>query len=463
MMKANRRVPNIVLILADDMGYGDFSRFNSGRSSTPVLDGLMGEGISFSQHYAASPVCAPARAALLTGRYPHRTGVIDTLEARGTDRLALGETTLADALQRTGYRTGLVGKWHNGAIDPRYHPNRRGFDHFVGFRGGWQDYWDWRLERNGVPFLGDGRYLTNVLTEEAIRFVRDAARGPFFLHVAYNAPHFPFQAPAGVVDQFRSEGRSETVSTIYGMISEMDRGVGALLEVLDELGLADDTIVMFSSDNGPQLDGEGDRSTVRFNCGLAGQKMLVFDGGIRVPMVVRWPGRVAAGSESSAFVHAMDWFPTILDVLDQPTSARLDGRSLAPALVGEGVVEDVDRYWQWTRYVPDGRSNAAMRRGGWKLVLPPIDGTLTLEARDQECDERIKRHPEEFSEPINSPIPDYGELAPKKPLLFNLDDDPRETRDLSSNHPSLVSEMVSSLESWFESVESERRSIHDLS
>src|SRR5262245_51295704 len=139
--------PNILFILADDMGYGDFGRFNGGLSATPTLDHLAETGLCLTQHYSASPVCAPARASLLTGRYPQRTGAIDTLEMRGLDRMGLGERTIADELRAAGYATGLVGKWHNGALDPRHHPTARGFDEFVSFCGGWHHYFDWRIER----------------------------------------------------------------------------------------------------------------------------------------------------------------------------------------------------------------------------------------------------------------------------------------------------------------------------
>ena len=171
---------DIVLIVADDMGYGDLSCFNDGASRTPTLDQMVGEGTCLTQHYSASPVCAPARASLLTGRYPHRTGAVDTLEHRGLDRIALGERTIADLMRTAGYVTGLVGKWHNGAFDTRYHPNRRGFDEFAGFSGGWQDYWDWRLDRNGAVSRADGRYFTDVVTEEAVGFVRRHRHAPYF-------------------------------------------------------------------------------------------------------------------------------------------------------------------------------------------------------------------------------------------------------------------------------------------
>lgn len=163
--------PNIVVILADDMGYGDIGAFGNPHVHTPHLDALAAQGCRLTQHYSGSPMCAPARAALLTGRYPHRTGAVDVVEGRGLDRIALRERTLADSLKTAGYATGLFGKWHNGAIDPRFHPNRRGFDEFVGFRAGVSDYWDWTIERNGRYLRADGRYLTDVFTEEAVAFI----------------------------------------------------------------------------------------------------------------------------------------------------------------------------------------------------------------------------------------------------------------------------------------------------
>jgi len=177
--------PNVVLIVADDMGYGDFGRFNNGYVETPALDQLIDDGTCLSQHYAGSAVCSPSRAALLTGRYPIRTGAITPQEVLGMDRIALGEMTIADHFKSAGYSTGMVGKWHNGALDPRFHPNARGFDEFAGFRGGWADYYKWRLDRNGQFEMSDGRYLTDVLTQEAIGFIQRHQSEPFFLMVPY--------------------------------------------------------------------------------------------------------------------------------------------------------------------------------------------------------------------------------------------------------------------------------------
>ena len=186
--------PNIVLMVADDMGYGDFGVFNDGKVRTPTLDQLIAGGTCLSQHYAGSPVCSPSRAALLTGRYPIRTGGITPQEVLGYDRLALSEITIGDVFKSAGYATGMVGKWHNGALDPRFHPNARGFDEFAGFRGGWADYYRWRLDRNGSFEDSDGRYLTDVLTAEAVGFIRRHRSEPFFLgrHVQRSA-----QSPAG--------------------------------------------------------------------------------------------------------------------------------------------------------------------------------------------------------------------------------------------------------------------------
>ena len=164
------RKPNVIFILADDMGYGDFSAFNPALDSTRALDRLVAEGVTLSNCHASSPVCAPARASIMTGKYPQRCGVIDTLEARGLDRLKLSETTVGEIFKQNGYATALIGKWHLGAIDPQYHPVRRGFDHFVGFRGGWNYYFDYTYERGEQRVAGEGVYMTDLWSEEAVSY-----------------------------------------------------------------------------------------------------------------------------------------------------------------------------------------------------------------------------------------------------------------------------------------------------
>lgn len=458
------RPPNILLILADDMGYGDFGRFNGGLSQTPVLDALAAEGLCLTQHYSASPVCAPARASLLTGRYPHRTGAIDTLEMRGLDRLALRERTIADHLHAAGYATGLVGKWHNGALDARYHPNARGFDEFAGFRGGWQPYFGWRHERNGTAVVDDGRYYTDVLTEDAIAFVHRHRRGPFFLHLAYSAPHFPFQSLEEDLAPFRDSGRfSLAVSHVYGMLRAMDRGIGRVLEALEGEGIAENTLVLFSSDNGPQFGGDGEMCTNRFNCGFAGSKLLVHEGGIRLPAILRWPAGLAGNRELHDLVHFTDWLPTLLAAAGAAAlpSEPLDGIDVLPVLRGQGGRVQTRRFWQWNRYTPAGECNAAMRDGRWKLVRPAIAALLAVTPEDFAVDVDAKFNPEKYPDIQRDPEPQREEFTPPPARLFDIETDPREENDLAAAEPQRVSRMEADLAAWFIEVESERRCLDD--
>jgi arylsulfatase A-like enzyme len=454
--------PNILFILADDMGYGDFGCFNGGLSQTPTLDQLVADGTCLTQHYSASPVCAPARASLLTGRYPHRTGAIDTLELRGLDRLALRERTVADLLRQAGYVTGLVGKWHNGAFDARYHPNRRGFEEFAGFCGGWAPYFDWHLDRNGSVQRADGRYLTDVLTDEAIAFIARHRRAPFFLHLAYNAPHYPFQALDDDLARFRDSGRHTlAVSHIYGMLRSMDRGIARVLQALDDAGLAENTLVMFSSDNGPQFGGQDEMCSDRFNCGFAGAKTLVAEGGIRLPMVLRWPAGLAPRRTNAAMVHCIDWLPTLLAVAGAtpPEELRLDGVDVLPVLQGESGRVPEQRFWQWNRYVPAGDCNAAMRDGRWKLVRPAIGALMAVSPQDFAMDVDAKYQPQNYPDILRDPLPIPDAAEPLPSQLFDIDADPGEQRDLAAEQPDRVLRMEAALGRWFEAVELDRLSI----
>jgi len=417
--------PNIVLILADDLGYGDLGCFNGGLSQTPALDALAREGVCLSQHYSASPVCAPARASLLTGRYPHRTGAIDTLEMRGLDRLALRETTIAELLRRACYATGLIGKWHNGALDARYHPNRRGFDEAVGF-----------IERH--------------------------AREPFFLYLAYSAPHFPFEALEDDVRPFRETGRfTHAVATLYGMLRALDRGVARVLETLAREGLAENTLVLFSSDNGPQFGGQGEACTDRFNCGYRGAKGLVYEGGIRLPMLLRWPAGLDARRELGALVHLTDWLPTLLHVAgaEPPRDLLLDGVDVIALLQGERGRVPPTRFWQWNRYTPALECNAAMRDGDWKLVRPAIRECMQLAPEDLAMDVDAKLRPERYGDIARGPEPVREAFRTPPAQLFDLAQDPFEREDRAAGEPERVARMERALASWFEEVENERRTI----
>jgi len=465
--------PNILAILVDDMGYGDFGVFSDGSSRTPALDRLVSESVCLTQHYSGSCVCAPARAAFLTGRYPHRTGAIDTLEGRGLDRLALREVTLADLLKSAGYATGLIGKWHLGALDPRYHPNARGFCQFVGFCGGWQDYYDWRLNYNGTYRKSDGRYLTDVFTEEAVQFIRRHSAEPFFLHLTYNAPHFPLQAPEEDIAPFRETGEfTKGVSILYGMLLRMDRGLERILHELERQGLEENTIVLFTSDNGPQFGGKGEMCTTRFNCGYNGAKGSVYEGGIRVPMVLRWPGGLDGGHSYHELVHFTDWLPTLLAAAGLsetpagtsgglPSDLALDGQNVWPVLRGQGDPVDIPRFWQWNRYTPLATCNAAMRDGPWKLVRPAIREAMRVSQEDLAMDRALKYQAKQFTDICRDPEPERQVPPPPPAELYNIDQDPLEQHDLAKSEPERAAKMLCKLETWFEEVEAERRSIND--
>ena len=466
--------PNILLFLADDMGYGDFGLFNNGFVRTPNLDQLVGESVCLTQHYSASPVCSPARAGLLTGRYPHRTGALTPQEVLGLDRLALDEVTLGDAFKQAGYATGLIGKWHNGALDPRYHPNARGFDEFVGFRGGWADYYQWRLDANGSVRASDGRYLTDVLSDEGVAFIRRHAQEPFLLCMMYNAPHSPLQAPQEVVQPYLEMGLSPGVAITYAMIEIMDRGIGRILEEVAAQGLAENTIVLFSSDHGPalmlptdQVPPCIDRDTTRFNCGFAGAKGSVYEGGIRVPMLVRWPAALRGGTSVDALAHFTDWYPTLLAAADihPPAGRALDGHNILPLLPGEPLQEEPRRFWQFNGYYPIRGVNAAMRAGEWKLVRPMVDIAYAtahdrqLAERYVELDIAYKYEPARISSIFTDMIPRrvVPDLPP--PELYNIRQDPRETHNLAAAEPERVRRMVNELDTWFDAVEAERARI----
>ncbi len=466
--------PNIVLIVADDMGYGDFGLYSEGRLRTSALDQLASGALRLTQHYAGSAVCSPSRAALLTGRYPHRTGAITPQETLGYDRIALDEVTIADSLRAAGYATGMVGKWHNGALDPAYHPNTRGFDEFAGFRGGWMDYYEWWLDRNGSISAGDGTYLTDVLTNEAVGFVRRHRDEPFFLMVTYNAPHSPLQAPEDVVQRYESEGHSRGVAITYAMIEVMDRGIAAIRQAIRETGKEDDTIFMFTSDNGPAFILRDDQvpegvsiDTTRFNLGLNGAKGTVLEGGIRVPMLVSWPNGLPQDRDVSNLVHFTDWLPTLLAAVGAQHIGEkpVDGVDATAVLRGDGLGRD-SALWQWNGYSPIGETNAAFRDGDWKLVRPSIDIAFAsdkdaeLADRYVELDIRYKYKRDgveqiaDWPEPVRV-MPD----SVPEPMLFNLSDDPEERNDLAQAEPERATQMRNRLDSWFEEVESERQAI----
>ena len=465
-----------MLMYADDMGYGDFGAYNDGHVQTPNLDALIGESLCLSQHYSGSPVCSPARATLLTGRYSHRTGAVTPQEVRGMDRIATREATIGDTFKAAGYATGMVGKWHNGALDPRYHPNARGFDEFVGFRGGWADYYRWNLDVNGSTRPSDGRYLTDVLSEEAVSFIGRHASDPFLLMVPFNAPHSPLQAPDDVVEKYIEMDLSRGVALTYAMIEVMDQAVGRILTELESRDLRENTIVMFTSDNGPAFMLRSDQvpsgvniDTTRYNRGFNGAKGSVYEGGIRVPMIMRWPNGLPSGHhEITNLVHFADWLPTLASAagIDVQSVLPLDGHNVLPQIRGEQPWEAPKRYWQWNEYQPIGATNAAMREGDWKLVRPRMDiqyaSPIDEDAhrRYVQTDIEYKYNPENITRLMDNPDPQRIIPDPPAPELYNIASDPLEQNNLMGAHPGRALRMLRELESWFEEVDAERATAH---
>ncbi len=389
-----KRRPNIVIILTDDQGYGDFSLRRNPILKTPNLDRLAGESVEFTR-FSVSPVCAPTRAALMTGRYPLRTGVHGVTKGRETMRRS--EITLADCLKSAGYRTSLIGKWHLGENYP-YVAHARGFDEFTGFRTGhWNWYFDSPVERNGKPDKLKG-YIADSLTDEAIKFVTKSHRDPYFLYLAFNTPHAPYQVPDEYFNRFANHGLTPENQAIYGMVANLDDNIGRLLPYLDN-----DTIVMFMCDNGPQTD--------RFNAGLRGRKGSVYEGGTRSPLYVRYPAKIQGGRKVVTIAGHIDILPTLLDLaeVERPNGPKLDGVSLKPLLEGDSA------NWPSRQIFTHADQQAN--------PLNPYPGCV----RDQ----RFKM--------VNGKE------------LYDLEADPGESTNIADREPRRMAQMIADYEAWFAS------------
>jgi arylsulfatase A-like enzyme len=318
------RKPNVLIILSDDQGWGDLGIHGNPSVETPTLDKLARESAQFDRFYV-SPLCAPTRASLLTGRYHLRTGTVSV--SKGMEVMNDNETTLAEMFKANGYQTGAFGKWHNGQHFPN-HPNGQGFDTFFGFCGGhWSNFFDTDLELNGEKAATNG-YISDVLTDKALDFLNKNSQKPFFCYVPYNAPHSPHQVPDNYFNKYKSKGLDDELASIYGMCENMDANIGRLLKRLDELKIADNTIVIFMTDNGPNGN--------RFNGNMKGIKGQVDEGGIRVPCFIRWRNKVTPSVTKALGAH-IDIFPTLRDLcgLKSVPTLPLDGISLAKHIMGD--------------------------------------------------------------------------------------------------------------------------------
>ncbi len=403
-VKAQADKPNIVLILADDLGYGDLSSYGAKDLKTPHIDNLVAKGMRFDNFYANCPVCSPTRASLLTGRYPDLVGVpgvVRTHLRNNWGYLAPQAVLLPKLLKRAGYHTAIVGKWHLGLESPNI-PNVRGFDHFHGYLGDMMDdYYNHR--RHGINYMRLNNkeidpkgHATDLFSQWAIDYIKDRSRSkqPFFLYLAYNAPHTPIQPPKDWFKKVkkRENNISDKRARLVALIEHMDDGVGRVIASLKNNGLDNSTLIIFTSDNGGQLNVGANNGPLR-----AG-KQDMYEGGIRVPMCAVWPGKIKAGSRSDRVALTMDLFPTICEAAGTAVDYEIDGRSILSTLLGKNPPAE-DRFLFWVRREGGGyggRAYYAARYGDFKLVQ-------------------------------NSPF---------EPLqLYNLKDDPKEQNPLDRRNP----------------------------
>jgi arylsulfatase A-like enzyme len=392
---ATQRKPNIVLILLDDLGYADLGCQGVSQDiRTPHIDSLARGGIIFSSGYVMAPVCSPSRAALLTGRYQqrfgheHNTGDL-AREIKDDIGLPTSEITLADILKAEGYATGIIGKWHLGAND-KYHPLNRGFDEFFGHLGGahWYTVWDdpnWGPIYRGMASAVGDEYLTDAFSREAVAFVQRHRNEPFFLYLSYNAVHAPMQAPQKYLDRFPHIADQDR-RTLAAMLSAADDGVGQLLRALQQTGLEQDTLIFCISDNGASPNSNSSR-----NDPLRATKGSLYEGGIRVPFILRWPARVPAELVYHDPACTLDILPTALAAAGgTPPKGRIfDGVNLIPYLTEEKRTQPHGTlFWRWGE-------NFALRKDNWKLVKShqPAPRLYDLSKDISEADDLYEQEP----------------------------------------------------------------------
>jgi arylsulfatase A-like enzyme len=397
---AQRKKPNIVIIISDDQGWGDLSMNGNTNLRTPNIDKISRNGATFS-HFYVSPVCSPTRGELLTGRYHPRLGIYSTSE--GGERLNLDETTIAQVFRKAGYATAAFGKWHNGMQYP-YHPNARGFDEFYGFCSGhWGNYFSPLLEHNGRIVQGTG-FITDDLTDKALDFIQKNKDVPFMLYLPYNTPHSPMQVPDKEWDEFKNKTLSNVADARTGpenidftraalaLTENIDGNVGRIQDRLKQLNLDRETILIYLSDNGP--------NSSRWNGGLKGRKGSTDEGGVKSPLVMQWPGKIPAGLQIRNIAGAIDLLPTLADLanINHHVGKPLDGKSLRPLLLQSSD--------EW----PD------------RMLFSHWNGKIAVRKQQYMMDHEGQ--------------------------LFDLDVDPGQRSDISSKNPALTKALSDSVADW---------------
>ncbi len=410
--------PNIIYILLDDAGYGDLSCYGQKRFATPNIDRLAEEGMKFTQHYSGSTVCAPTRSVLMSGLHTGHTPVRGNKEARpiGQHPLPAATFTLAEALKEAGYATGAFGKWGLGPPGSEGAPGKQGFDRFYGYncqRNAHRYYPTWLFDDAEKIELDGETYAHDPIMAEALKFIRAHKAGPFFCFLPVTIPHAAMQVPEGYAAPFRKQfpqfegkvGRyagtkvNNPAAMFAGMMTKLDEDVGRVLALVAELGIDGDTVLMLSSDNGPHLEGGHMPDFFDSNGPFRGHKRSLHEGGVRTPLLARWPGKIGAGGVSDHISAHWDLFPTLCELAGRGTPAGLDGISFLPTLLGEGE-QGQHEYLYWEFHEGGAR---AVRFGRWKAVQKGI----------RKADDP----------PVE---------------LYDLEADPGETKDLAAKHPELV-------------------------
>ena len=429
--------PNLVFFLADDLGYSDIACYGATKVKTPHLDRLAKEGTRFTQFYAGAPVCSPSRAALLTGKTNLRAGlpgnvpIPERAEASGQYGLPTNQVTMAEMMKENGYHTALIGKWHLGHR-PQNLPNGQGFDYFFGHQRGCIDnyshffFWDGPnkhdLYRNEEEVYYPGEHMSDLMVNEIKQVIDKKDDQPFFLYWAFNAPHYPYQGTPKWLEYYKDlpSPRKEYAA----FVSNTDEHIGMILDYLDKKGLTNNTIIVFQSDHGHSKEerafwGGGNAGPYR------GSKFSLFEGGIRVPAIIRYPEVIPAGETRDQLVMEMDWFPTIAELTGATVTEKIDGKSMLPIINNNksNTAHDVV-YWQVGDY--SDKSQWAVRKGSWKLI-----GHV--------------KEPMKYNKKVD--LPDL--------FLVNLNEDVSEKVNVASAHPDKVQELLKVHEDWLAGVRTE--------
>ena len=434
--ETKKNSPNIIFLLADDLGWTGLSCFGSDLYKTPNLDQLAETGMKFTNAYSACTVCSPSRASIMTGMYPARLRLTDFIAGQNrpfaklripkwTTGLDHSYVTIAEALRNDGYQTAHVGKWHlhhAGRNPSDYGPTKHGFDLDIAKPKGTKGY---RLPRGGNR-NGESKseYLTDYLTDQALAFIDEAQEEPFFLHFAYHVPHTPIDGRDDLVTKYKAKIRDDAIHknpNYAAMVSSMDNSVGRVLKRLEQHGIADNTLVIFTSDNGGLTQRYGKHDGFTDNFPLRRGKGSAYEGGVRVPAIARWPGVISPGTQCNEPISTIDYYPTLLEVAkcsgDEIHNQNIDGRSLVPLLRDPSAPLKRNLYWHYPHYHAGGDSPyGAVRSGSWRLIEFHEDNAIEL---------------------------------------YHLESDPSEQHNVATKHPDTAQKLHHLLGTWRKSIEAQ--------